>query len=254
MTDTLVRVTDQDGVRVLALARGKANALDLELVSSLADAARRAEGDDAVRGLVLTSASPSIFCGGFDLVLLGHADAETLGRFLRTFETLFFDLFLLKKPLVAALTGHAIAGGAILAGAADFRFASEGSGTLGLPEARLGVPVPRACLEAMRVTFGDRALTRLALGGDPLSFAEAKELGAIDSIVGKERLVEEAALWARRLGEAPPSVYGAIKRDLRSAAYERARAVLVEGREAFADSWFSDAGQRGISAALARLK
>src|SRR5947208_3563737 len=99
MTDALVRITDQDGVRVLSLSRGKANALDLELACALADAARRAEEDDAVRGLVLTSASPSIFCGGFDLVVLGHADAEAFDRFLRTFETLFFDLFLLKKPL-----------------------------------------------------------------------------------------------------------------------------------------------------------
>jgi len=252
--DGLLSVATRENVRVVALSRGKANALDVELASALHRAARDAENDDGIRGVVLTSASPSIFCGGFDLRALAHADAETFGRFIRTFETLFFDLFLLKKPLVAALTGHAVAGGAMLAGAADFRFAAEGNGTIGLPEARLGVHVPRAMIEAMRVTLGDRALTRMALGGETVPFAEAKELGAIDRIVAKEALLDEAVLYARRLGEAAPEVYGAIKHDLRSAAYERARAVLVDGRKEFVDSWFSETGQRGIDATLARLK
>jgi enoyl-CoA hydratase len=249
-----VRTEDRDGVRVILMARGKANALDTQLATEIHKAALAAEADDAIRGVVLTSASPSIFCGGFDLTELAKADDETFGRFIRTFETLFFDLFLLKKPLIAALTGHAVAGGAILAGACDFRFAAEGNGTIGLPEARLGVHVPRACIEAMRVTVGEHALTRMALGGETVPFPEAKELGAIDRIVAKDALVDEAAAYARRLGGSPPEVYGAIKRDLRSAAFDRARSVLVDGRKAFVDSWFSETGQRGIAATLARMK
>lgn len=249
-----IRIEDREGVRLLVMARGKANVLDTEFAAEIHSAAVAAEKDDAVRAVVLTSASPAIFCGGFDLANLATADIETFDRFIRVVETLFFDLFLLKKPLVAALTGHTIAGGAIVASAADFRIAAEGKGTIGLPEASLGVHVPRACLEAMRATVGDRALTRWALGGVPIPFEEARLLGAIDRIVPPETLLDEAVALARHLGQAPTEVYSAIKRDLRSAAYERARAVLVDGRKAFVDSWYSETGQKGIAATLARLR
>jgi enoyl-CoA hydratase len=250
----MLKTEDRDGVRILALARGKANVLDTGFAIHLDEAARAAEADAAVRGVVLTSASPAIFCGGFDLVSLGPADPGTFEHFLRAIETLFFDLFLLKKPLVAALTGHAIAGGAIVAAAADFRFAAEGKGTIGLPEATLGMHVPRACVEAMRATVGDRALNRWALGGDPTPFAEAKELGALDRIVPPERLLDEAVGFARHLGRSDGAVYATIKRDLRRPALERAQAVLEDGRKAFLDSWFSEIAQKGIAATLARLK
>jgi enoyl-CoA hydratase len=203
--------------------------------------------------VVLTSSSPKIFCGGFDLGVLSHASFEDFGRFVRVFDTLFFDLFLLGKPLVAALTGHAVAGGALLAATADFRLAAEGPGTIGLPEVTLGVHVPRHCVEAMRTTVGEQALTRWALLGETMPFAEARDLGAIDRIVPAEKLLDEAVAFAGHLGEAPSEVYAAIKRDLRGAAYERAQDVLPDGRKAFVDSWFSELGQRGMARALARM-
>ncbi len=246
-------VEDRGVVRVISLRRGKANALTTSSAQELHRAVLSAREDPGIRGIVLTSASSRIFCGGFDLTLLAHADRETFGQFIRVFETLFFDLFLLAKPLVAALTGHAVAGGALLAGTADFRFAAEGPGTIGLPEVTLGVHVPRHCLEAMRTTVGERALTRWALLGETMPFAEAHALGAIDRIVAPEKLVEEAVAFAGRLGGASSEVYAAIKRDLRGAAWERARDVLPDGRKAFVDSWFSEVGQRGMDRALARM-
>jgi len=247
-----LRIESRDGIRVILMARGKANPLNTEFAEELHQATHEAQGDPSVRAVVLTSAS-KIFCGGFDLGELAKADQQTFGRFIRTVETLFFELFLLQKPLVAALTGHAVAGGVIIAGAADFRFAAEGSGRMGLPEATLGVHVPRYTLEAMRVSLGDRALTRMALGGDTVPFAEAKELGAIDRVVPEAKLLDEAVAWAAHLGMAPSEVYASIKHDLRSAAVERARDVLVDGRKAFVDSWFSPVGQKGIAATLAKM-
>lgn len=249
-TDLLAE--DRDGIRILAMGRGKANAISTEFAVALHEAALRAQEDPAVRGVVLTSRSPKIFCGGFDLRRLAHADPEDFARFVRVFDALFFDLFLLGKPLVAALTGHAVAGGALLAATADFRFAARGGGTIGLPEVRLGIHVPRHCVEAMRTTVGEQALTRWALLGETMPFEEAHALGAIDRIVSPERLVEEAVSFAQQLGGASSEVYAAIKRDLRGAAYDRAQDVLPDGRKAFVDSWFSAVGQRGLASALHR--
>ncbi|MCM3876505.1 MAG: enoyl-CoA hydratase/isomerase family protein [Thermoanaerobaculia bacterium] len=245
-------VEDRGGVRILAMGRGKANAMSTEFAAALHGAALRAQEDPAVRGVVLTSRSPKIFCGGFDLRLLARAGREDFARFVHTFDALFFDLFLLGKPLIAALTGHAVAGGALLAATADFRFAAEGPGTIGLPGVRLGIHMPRHLLEAARSTVGEQTLTRWALLGETMPFREARELGAIDRIVPRGRLLEEAVNFAEQLGSASSEVYTAIKRDLRGTAYEKARAVLPEGRKAFVASWFSEIGQRGLASALRR--
>jgi enoyl-CoA hydratase len=253
MSDTL-RIEDRGGVRVLFLSRGKANALTTPFCEEVHAAAHEAQEDPAVRGVVLTSASPKIFCAGFDLAELAHAEPAAFAQFIRKFDTLFFDLYLLGKPLVAALTGHAVAGGALLAATADFRFAAEGPGTIGLPEVTLGVHVPRHCVEAMRATVGEQALTHWALLGETMPFAEARDLGAIDRIVPPEALVDEAVAFAGRLAGASSEVYAAIKRDIRGAAYEKAQDVLPDGRKAFTDSWFSETGQKGMARALARTR
>jgi len=246
-------IEDQGGIRVLTLSRGRVNALESDLVSRLLLAARDAEEDPAVRAVVLTSASRSVFCGGFDLGLLGSSPRDAFERFFLAFESLFYELFLLRKPLVAALPGHAVAGGALLAGTADFRWAAEGPGTIGLPEATLGVHVPRHFLEALRATVGDHALTRWTLSGT-VPFAEAVALGAIDRVLPAEELLPRAVAYAEQLGASPSEVYAGVKRDLRQDAYERARAVLVESRRTFVDSWFSERGQRGIAATLEKLR
>ena len=253
MSETL-RIEDRGGVRVLSLSRGRANALTTPFCEEIHAAAKEAEEDPAVRGVVLTSASAKIFCAGFDLAELAHAEAPAFSQFIRKFDTLFFDLYLLGKPLVAALTGHAVAGGALLAATADFRFAAEGPGTIGLPEVTLGVHVPRHCVEAMRATVGEQALTHWALLGETMPFAEARDLGAIDRIVPPAALVDEAVAFAGRLAGASSEVYAAIKRDLRGAAYDKAQDVLPDGRKAFTDSWYSETGQKGMARALARMK
>jgi enoyl-CoA hydratase len=253
-THRTLRIENRGAVRLFVLDRGKANTLEPGLVRALHDAALEAQDDSVVRGVVLTSASPRVFCGGFDLATLGATDRDTFGQFIQAFESLFYDLFLYRKPLVAALRGHAVAGGALLAGTADFRYAAEGSGTIGLPEASLGVHVPHHFLEALRATVGDHALTRWSLSGGTVSFPEALALGAIDRILPPSALVDAAVAFAEELGKSPSDVYASIKRDLRGSAYEKARDVLVESRRVFVDSWFSETGQKGIATTLARLR
>jgi enoyl-CoA hydratase/carnithine racemase len=86
-----------------------------------------------------------------------------------------------------------------------------------------------------------------------MGFAEAHALGAIDRIVPAAELLDEAVAFAGRLGGSTSEVYAAIKRDLRGAAYEKARDIVPDARKAFVDSWFSEVGQRGMAEALARI-
>ena len=235
----------------MSLSRGKANALSTEFAHALHNAALAAQEDSSVRGVVLTSTNPKIFSAGFDLRKLAHATDEEFARFVRVFDALFFDLFLLGKPLVAALTGHAIAGGALLASTADFRIAAEGAGTIGLPEVTLGIHVPRHYLEAMRTTVGEQALTHWALLGETMPFEEARD--------ARRDRPDRAGGPAHRGGRLlRPESRGRVERGLRrdqarSARdrVERALDIQPDARKAFVTSWFSETGQRGLDRALA---
>ena len=206
-----------------------------------------------MRGVVLTSTIPKIFCGG-----IRPEDARARdGRGVRAVRARLRLAVLRSLPPRQAARRRADGprdrrAARSSPATADFRFAAEGPGTIGLPEVTLGIHVPRHCLEAMRTTVGEQALTRWALLGETMPFAEAHELGAIDRIVPADRLLEEAVSFAQHLGGASSEVYAAIKRDLRGAAYERALDVQPDARKAFVDSWFSETGQRGLDRALAR--
>ncbi|MBL8114542.1 MAG: enoyl-CoA hydratase/isomerase family protein [Acidobacteria bacterium] len=249
-----VLVEDRGAVRVLSLSRGRANALAPDLIQDLLSALVAAREDAAVRALVLTSASPKIFSAGLDLALLAAAEADVFTRFVDGLEEVLLTAFELPKPFVGALTGHAIAGGALLAAPCDLRVAAEGPGTFGLPEVTLGVKVPRTALHVARATWGERAASRLALTGVSVPFAEAQALGAIDAIVSPDLLLDEAVSRAAALGALPPGAFAAIKRDLRGDTSTRLRAESSANRAAFVASWTSEEGRAGLAAALSKLK
>src|SRR5215212_5836517 len=113
----MIETSDTNGVRFLRLAHGKASALDLELVLALRDAYRQADADK-VRAVVLTG-SGHIFCAGVDLFRIADGGATYVKAYLAAFAELMFAIFSIERPVVAALNGHAIAGGAVLAASAD---------------------------------------------------------------------------------------------------------------------------------------
>src|SRR5262245_56968480 len=118
----MIDTSEREGVRTLRINHGKAGALDLELCEALHAAFREA---DSARALVLTGTG-RIFSAGVDLPRL-LADGEPYTRrFLTALDACFRTLFELERPVVAAINGHAIAGGCILACACDARWMAEG--------------------------------------------------------------------------------------------------------------------------------
>jgi enoyl-CoA hydratase len=172
-------------------------------------------------------------------------------RFLADFTGLMRELFVFDGPVVAALPGHAIAGGLILASAADERIAADGKGEFGLSEVALGVPIPRACYEIFRHVLGDRGTERLAAAGDNVSGARALEMGLVDRIVPAVDLLDVAVERARQLAGRSRAAYREIKRRARAetlARFDRA----AEG-DPFLDFWFSEEARRRIDGLVARL-
>lgn len=199
---------------------------------------------------MLTS-SQSLFSAGWDLPAVRGLAREPMARFLADFCALVREIFAFDAPVVAALPGHAIAGGMIVAAAADERIAAEGRGEFGLSEVALGVPIPRPCYELFRYQLGERGAERLAAAGDNAPVARALEMGLVDHIVPSDGLLDAALDRARQLASRSRAAYAEIKRRARAEAL--ARFDRAADGDPFLDFWFSDEGRRRIDGLVARL-
>ena len=245
---SLVRVESREEVVVLTLDRPKANAFTAELVAELSSALTDSQEAGAV---VLASSSSSIFSAGWDLPSLADLDRPAFETFVDAYNDLVRFLFAFPRPVVAALSGHAIAGGLIFAAAADERLAAGGGGELGLSEVLLGVPVPACLLEIFRHAIGPRAMERLASTGENLSMERALEIGLVDRIVPAEALLAEAVGRARFLAGRPGTIYAANKQRSRAAAM--ARFDQARAGDAFVDFWFAPEAETRRRALVAKL-
>lgn len=212
----MIETEDRGVVRVLRLQRGKVNALDLELLVALADALGDAERSPA-RALVLTGAGSS-FSAGVDLVRLIDGGEDYARAFLPALEAAFLRLFTFPRPVVAAVNGHAIAGGCILACACDRRLMAAGKGRVGVPELLVGVPFPVLALEILRFAVPRRELQRLVYGGATFQPDEALRMGLVDELVDPHEVEPRALAAAEQLAAIPAEAFRLTKLQLRDPA------------------------------------
>jgi enoyl-CoA hydratase len=246
---SLVSIQDRDGIAVVALDRPPANAFSAELVEELASAL---ESRAAARAVVLTSTSPKIFSGGWDLSKVSVLARPDMEEFLENYCDLVRRLFTFPAPIVAALPGHAIAGGLIVAAAADERYAAEGPGRFGLSEVALGVPLPASCLELFRYLLGGRRMERLAASAQNESGEPAVALGLLDGLVPAADLLDFALERAGKLARGSASAYAEVKRRARAEALLRFDAARAD--DPFLDFWFSEDARARIAALLEKLQ
>ncbi len=235
-------------IAVLTLNRLPANAFSPELVEELsATLSARAKA----RGVVLTSGIPGMFSAGWDLPLLIDRDRREMEKFVGAYCDLVRQMFVFAPPLVAALPGHAIAGGLIAAMAADERIAAEGKGKFGLSEVILGVSVPACLMEPFRHVIGARQMERLAATGENVTVERALQIGLVDRIVPAGELLDRAVERARFLGGLSAGAYTAIK--LRSRAAALARFDQARDHDPFLDFWFGEDARFRLKDMVARL-
>jgi enoyl-CoA hydratase/carnithine racemase len=245
---SLVRVEQRDGIAVVWLDRPPANAFSPELVGRLHAVLRETSGATA---LVLTSANQKLFSAGWDLPLISALDRAGMKDFLDSYCDLVREIFLCPAPLVAALPGHAIAGGLIVAAAADERYAAEGPGRFGLSEVALGVPLPACCLELFRYLLGSRTMERLAASAENMPADPAFAMGLLDRVVPAADLLDSALERARQLARGSGLAYAEVKRRARAEAAARFDASRKD--DPFLDFWFGPDARQRIAALMEKL-
>lgn len=229
----MIDIERRGRVAIARIAHGKANALDVELCQAIVK--RMADFQASADAALVITGRGSIFSAGVDLVRVVDGGAEYVRRFLPALSAALGAVFACQKPVVAAVNGHAIAGGCILAAAADHRIMSRGSGRIGIPELRVGVPFPVVPLEIMRFAAA-RHLPALVCGGATFSPEEALEHDMVDGIADPEGLLDAAVVVADQLAMLPEAAFSLTKRAVRAPAFERIRNGEALEREVV-DAW-----------------
>jgi enoyl-CoA hydratase len=250
MTEQLLHHLDDRGVHRVIMDDG-ANALDPPLIHALTAkiSSLRAAGAPP---LMLASSHPSLFCPGWDLKLLASADRQTVGEQLSSFNRLILELFSYPGPTAAAITGHAVAGGCLLALSCDLRVMASGRPRLGFAELNIGVPVPAPSVLLVRARGCVRALEEAVLGGDGCAAERARELGLVHRAAPVEQVAMAADRELRKLGSKSRAAYAATKEFLFGDDW-RAMADAAGRDGVFLDCWFDDHAQTRIAQVVESL-
>jgi enoyl-CoA hydratase len=241
----VIAVDHHDGVAVVRLEHGKVNVLDLDLLRALSETLAGLHDADAI---VLTGAGRA-FSAGVDLKRLLDGGADEMEEFLLALDEGLLALYDYPRPAVAAVNGHAIAGGCILVQACDYRIMS--GGTIGVPELRVGVPFPTAPFEILRTAVGHRTAA-LVLTGRTVGPEEAVAIGLADETQAPEHLLDRALDRARLLARIPGSTFAHTREQLRGEARRRI-AESHEADRATRALWNSDEIRDAVRGYLAEL-
>ncbi len=242
-TETRGRVT------VVRMAHGKVNAFDPEFMKGLAGQLDALEAADTA-AVVLTGAG-RVFSAGVDLRRLVDGGADYVKALLPRLGGAFSRAFAFPRPLVAAVNGHAIAGGCVLACACDYRVMADGAGRIGTPELSVGVPFPGMALEILRLAVPAHRLQALVYRGLTCAPAEAVANGLVDELAAPEAVVDRAVEVAARLGALPPASFSLTKRMIREPSRNRVRDLQAVD-EAVAEAWASPPVQEAVRAYVER--
>jgi len=248
----MIELIQHDTIHELRLARPPVNALDPTLVRALRETIENAP-KHGVRGIVL-SGRTGMFSAGLDVPFLLTLAREPLRVFWNDFFGLCAAIACSPIPTVAAITGHAPAGGAVLSIMCDYRVMADGAFKIGLNETQVGLAVPAPIQATLRRLVGTYRAERLMVAGAMLEAADAKAVGFVDELVATDLVVPRAISWLDGLLKLPPVAMSETRRVARAdiaAMFADAASLRVES---ILDQWFAPEAQAVLQALVARLK
>ncbi|HWK94387.1 MAG TPA: enoyl-CoA hydratase/isomerase family protein [Pseudolabrys sp.] len=247
----MISMEVDDGIAIITMEHGKANAIDSEFCEGLSALFSELRKTAAIKAVVLTGRE-RMFCAGVDLKRLTAGGTDYVTGFLPLLHTLYNAVFFFPKPVIAAINGHAIAGGAVLAACADRRVMAAEAGKIGITELQVGVPLPALAFEIVRAAVPQRHLSEFALGAGTYATGEALAKGWIDEMVDGGELMPRAMQLARAYAALSPEAFAQTKTQIRQPVADAYAAHGEATDEAVTAIWKTNATLRRVTVYVAK--
>ncbi len=251
MEDRTARLEVSEGIATLFLDKPPVNAFDLKLVRDAEACLQEVEKDPAVRAAVITGEG-KCFSAGLDLKTVPYYSPEEQRRMVEDLNRTVAWLYGFPLPTVAAVNGHAIAGGFILAIACDYRVGTSSSCKIGVTESRVGIPFPVSTMEVLRAELAPAEARRMTLGGRNMGPEQAMDNGVLDELAPAGRVLERAKEVALEFAELPREGYAKIKHQLRGETLARMEEALRAGSDPLLEMWVAEEGRAASAEHLER--
>ena len=240
MPETLITSERQGACLIATLNRpGDGNAINLALARELATLVSACGADRTLRALVITGAGPRFFCTGGDVKAYARVTAAAeLNEVFDLIRDLLDALEALHCPVIAAINGYAIGGGAELVLACDLRV-MDGAAQIGFPQSRLGILPGWDGISRLLPLVGRGVAARLLLTGKRVDAAEALRIGLVDEVAPVGQCLTQAITLAQGFADCAPLSLAAIKSALRDASVGDAALARQRARQAMVPLWFS---------------
>lgn len=249
----MISVESHGKVVLAKLNHGVTNAINQKVVKELQTILNQVKNDNSINGLVLGSSNEKFFSIGYDIPELFEMNRDDFKEFYRSFNQFCLDLFTLPKPTVAAITGHAIAGGCIFTLCCDYRFIAKGHKLMGLNEVKLGLPVPYMPDRLLHALVGVCKAREMMESGEFYPSNKALEIGIVDKVLPIEDVVKEAIGHADTLGSLPKVGYEMIKQNRVEVIEEQVMARQDQKEAYFIESWYSDEARKCLKEAMKKF-
>jgi 3,2-trans-enoyl-CoA isomerase len=220
----LFKVSDANDLRTIQMDRGSFNPINLEFILEFNQIIQQSQQDENVKGVLLTG-KDHFFSVGLDLIELYDYNEAQFLNFWDAFITMIHALVSFDKPLVAAITGHAPAGGCVLSLCADYRVMAEGKYKIGLNEIPVGIIVPPSIVALYSFWLGQGKATQFLLEGKLHTVEEAHKIGLVDEVTSLELVNEKALAKLKQYTGFNAMAWRATKRNCRN---ELIKAVIPQ--------------------------
>lgn len=240
-----------DDVHVVTMTSNKVNAMNGDFFSDLQAAITELHTSEPLP--VVLTGQGRCFCAGLDLRELYDLDRVTLTSFVDRLDESVLAWWSLPRPTVAALNGHAIAGGCVLALACDLRAVVDRDATVGVNEVQVGIPFPAIPLAIMRYALSPAHAREVLLFGRLYTPVEARARGLVDEIVPAADVVTRAVALARAVVPDSLEAYATLKAHLLAPTLAAYAATREQVNREFLDVWFSERGRRRFGEVRDRL-
>jgi enoyl-CoA hydratase/carnithine racemase len=249
----MVQIEVQDSVAVAKLNRGVTNAMNMELVDELLKIILDLKFKDQVKALVLTGSNEKFFSIGFDIPQLIELSPEDFQLYYQKFNQMCLALYTIPKPTVAAIIGHAIAGGCILTLCCDYRVIADERKLMGLNEIKLGVPVPYLADCILRSMVGIRIARQIMESGEFFSPLQLFQMGVVDQMVATGEVLPVSVERASTLGSMPQDAFMMIKKNRVEVIREEMKKNWEEKKKYFIKCWFSEEARQHLKTAMEKF-